>query len=214
MKEEGELMSVIILLRHAHSAANDAGLLTGRLPGISLSKKGFAQANDLVERIGRVGIDRLHISPIERCQLTIDPWLRSKYSSTLESFSVNDNFNEIDFGDWSGRKLTSLRREKLWKSIQDTPSQVTFPNGESFKAAQRRAFNGLEEIAHTRGSKVDLILSHSDTIKLIVTKFLGMKLDSFQQIQINPASFTILNYSKNGSTLKELNNMGNLKDLL
>ncbi len=207
-------MSVIILLRHAHSAANDAGLLTGRLPGISLSKKGFVQAHDLVERIGRIGIDRLHISPIERCQLTIDPWLRSKYSSTLESFSVNDNFNEIDFGDWSGRKLSSLRREKLWKSIQDTPSQVTFPNGESFKAAQRRAFNGVEEIAHTRGSKVHLILSHSDTIKLIVTKFLGMKLDSFQQIQINPASFTILNYSKNGSTLKELNNMGNLKDLL
>lgn len=207
-------MSVIILLRHAHSAANDSGLLTGRLPGVSLSKKGFAQADDLVERIGRSRIDRLHISPIERCQLTIDPWLRSKYSSTLESFSVNDDFTEVDFGDWSGRKLTSLRREKLWKTIQNNPSQVTFPNGESFKAAQRRAFRGVEAIANTKGSKVHLILSHSDTIKLIVTKFLGMKLDSFQQIQINPASFTILNYSKNGTTLKELNNMGNLKDLL
>ena len=207
-------MSVIILLRHAHSAANDSGLLTGRLPGVSLSQKGFAQAVDLVERIGPSRIDRLHISPIERCQLTIDPWLRSKYSSTLESFSVNDDITEIDFGDWSGRKLTSLRREKLWKSVQTTPSQVTFPNGESFKAAQRRAFSAVEEIANSRGSKVNLILSHSDTIKLIVTRFLGMKLDSFQQIQINPASFTILNFSKNGSTLKELNNMGNLKDLL
>jgi probable phosphomutase (TIGR03848 family) len=207
-------MSVIILLRHAHSAANDSGLLTGRLPGVSLSKKGFAQANDLVERIGRGQIDRLHISPIERCQLTIDPWLRSKYSSSLESFSVDDNVTEIDFGDWSGRKLTSLRREKLWKSIQNTPSQVTFPNGESFKAAQRRSFDRVEEIANTRGSKVNLVLSHSDTIKLIVSKFLGMKLDSFQQIQINPASFTILNFAKNGRTLKELNNMGNLKDLL
>lgn len=207
-------MSVIILLRHAHSAANDSGLLTGRLPGVSLSKKGFTQADDLVERIGRGQIDRLHISPIERCQLTIDPWLRSKYSSSLESFSVNDDFTEIDFGDWSGRKLASLRREKLWKSIQNTPSQVTFPNGESFKAAQRRAFRGVETIAHARGSKVNLILSHSDTIKLIVSKFLGMKLDSFQQLQINPASFTILDYSKHGATLKELNNMGNLKDLL
>jgi probable phosphomutase (TIGR03848 family) len=207
-------MSVIILLRHAHSAANDSGLLTGRLSGVSLSKKGFAQADALVERIGRGRVDRLHISPIERCQLTIDPWLRSKYSSSLESFSVDENVTEIDFGDWSGRKLTSLRREKLWKSIQNTPSQVTFPNGESFKAAQRRAFNRVEEIASTRGSKVNLVLSHSDTIKLIVSKFLGMRLDSFQQIQINPASFTILDFSKNNRTLKELNNMGNLKDLL
>jgi probable phosphomutase (TIGR03848 family) len=207
-------MSVIILLRHAHSAANDSGSLTGRLPGVSLSKKGFAQADALVERIGGGRVDRLHISPIERCQLTIDPWLRSKYSSSLESFSVDDNVTEIDFGDWSGRKLASLRREKLWKSIQNTPSQVTFPNGESFKAAQRRAFNRVEEIAYARGSKVNLVLSHSDTIKLIVSKFLGMKLDSFQQIQINPASFTILDFSKNGKTLKELNNMGNLKDML
>ena len=84
-------MSVIILLRHAHSAANDSGLLTGQLPGVSLSKKGFLQANQLVERIGKGHVDRAHISPIERCQLTIDPWLRSKYSSTLESFCVDDS---------------------------------------------------------------------------------------------------------------------------
>jgi probable phosphomutase (TIGR03848 family) len=207
-------MSVIILLRHAHSAANDAGLLTGQLPGVSLSKKGFIQANELVERIGKGQIDRLHISPIERCQLTIDPWLRSKYSSTLESFRVDDSLTEIDFGDWSGRKLTSLRRERLWKSVQNKPSQVTFPNGESFRAAQRRAYFGVETIANARGSKVNLVLSHSDTIKLIVSKYLGMKLDSFQQLQINPASFTILNISKAGTTLKTINNMGNLKDLL
>jgi len=207
-------MSVIILLRHAHSAANDAGLLTGQLPGVSLSKKGFIQAHELVERIGKGQIDRLHISPIERCQLTIDPWLRSKYSSTLESFRVDDSLTEIDFGDWSGRKLTSLRRERLWKSVQNKPSQVTFPNGESFRAAQRRAYFGVETIANARGSKVNLVLSHSDTIKLIVSKYLGMKLDSFQQLQINPASFTILNVSKAGTTLKTINNMGNLKDLL
>jgi broad specificity phosphatase PhoE len=207
-------MSVIILLRHAHSAANDSGLLTGRLPGVSLSKKGFLQANQLVERIGKGHIDRLHISPMQRCQLTIDPWLRSKYSSTLESFSIDDSLNEIDFGDWSGRKLASLRREKLWKAVQNTPSQVTFPNGESFKAAQRRAFLGLELIANSKGSKANLVLSHSDTIKLIVSKALGMKLDSFQQIHINPASFTILNFSKSGITLNTINNLGNLKDLL
>jgi probable phosphoglycerate mutase len=110
--------------------------------------------------------------------------------------------------------LASLRREKLWKSVQSTPSQVTFPNGESFKAAQRRAYLGVEKIAGARGSKVNLVLSHSDTIKLIVSKALGMKLDSFQQIQINPASFTILNFSKHGTTLTTINNMGNLKDLL
>jgi broad specificity phosphatase PhoE len=87
---KGEKVSVIVLLRHAHSSANDSGLLTGRLPGVSLSKGGFVQANELVERIGRAKVDQLHISPIERCQLTIDPWLRSKYSSCLESFEIDE----------------------------------------------------------------------------------------------------------------------------
>ena len=207
-------MSLVILLRHAHSAANDSGLLTGRLPGISLSKKGFEQAGELVERIGRGKIDRLHISPIQRCQLTIDPWLKSKYSSSLERYTVDDSFTEVDFGDWSGRKLSSLRREKLWKTVQNQPSRMTFPHGESFKAAQARAFAGIERVINARGSKVNLVLSHADTIKLIVAKSLNMKLDSFQKIQINPASFTIISFSKTDSSLLTLNNMGNLKDLI
>jgi probable phosphomutase (TIGR03848 family) len=207
-------MSTIILLRHAHSAANDSGLLTGRLPGVSLSKKGFIQAEGLIDRIGRANINRLHISPIERCQLTINPWLQSRYSSTLESYEINENITEIDFGKWSGRKLSALRRDSLWKVVQSKPSQMVFPGGESFKAAQKRAYDCIEEIASMRGNKVHLVLSHSDTIKLVLAKYLEMKLDSFQKLQIDPASFSILNFSKGGVSVKTINNNGSLKDLL
>lgn len=207
-------MSVIVLLRHAHSAANDLGLLTGRLPGVSLSKKGFAQAEGLVERIGRNTIDRLHISPVQRCQLTIDPWLRSKYSSSLESFEIDESITEIDFGSWSGRKLSALRRDPLWKVVQNQPSHMRFPEGESFRGAQRRACAGIEKIAAQRGSKTHLVLSHSDTIKLVLTKHLDMKLDSFQKLQIDPASFSVLALSKGHLSVRTINNMGSLKDLL
>jgi probable phosphomutase (TIGR03848 family) len=207
-------MSVIVLLRHAHSAANDLGLLTGRLPGVSLSKKGFLQAEGLVERIGKNTIDKLHISPVHRCQLTIDPWLRSRYASSLQSFEIDESVTEIDFGDWSGRKLSSLRRDPLWKVVQNRPSQMTFPEGESFRGAQRRAFAGIEKIGAQRGAKVHLVLSHSDTIKLVLAKYLDMKLDSFQKLQIDPASFSVLSRSKGHVSVKTINNMGSLKDLL
>lgn len=207
-------MSTVILLRHAHSAANNLGLLTGRLPGISLSKSGFAQAEALVDRIGRNCVDQLHISPIERCQLTINPWLHSRYSSSIEKFVIDERVTEIDFGNWSGRKLSSLRRDPLWKVVQERPSQMTFPNGESFRSAQRRAFDGVQEIASRKGSKVHLVVSHSDTIKLILAKYMGMKLDTFQKLQIDPASFTILEISKGEGSVKTINNKGALKDLL
>ena len=207
-------MSTLIFLRHGHSAANAKDLLTGRLPGVGLSPEGKRQAVELVERIGAKRIDFLHISPIERCQLTIDPWLRSKNSSHLEKYQILDGLSEIDFGKWSGRKLSSLRREALWKDVQTRPSTVRFPEGESFKQAQKRAVTAVEEIRSMRGDKTHLIVSHSDTIKLILAKYLDMKLDSFQKLNISPASFTIFHENKSQLSLRTINSNQSLKELL
>lgn len=207
-------MSTLILLRHGHSAANATGTLTGQLPGVGLSKSGSKQAELLIDRIGRSIVHRVHVSPIERCHLTIGPWLRSKNAKELERFEIVDGLTEIDFGDWSGRKLSSLRRDPLWRQIQNTPSKVTFPNGESFKKAQRRAVKATDEIISSRGNKVHLLVSHSDTIKLILTHYLELPLDSFQKLQINPASFSIINTHKGNISVNTINNSGSLKELL
>ena len=208
------MLSTFIFLRHGHSAANAAGLLTGQLPGVGLSPQGKRDAQVLVERIGKFEIDYLHVSPIERCQLTIDPWLNSKYSRSLTSMQINDGISEIDFGKWSGRKLSSLRRDPLWKSVQETPSKVTFPDGESFRKVQRRAVAAVEEFRSIRGSKTHLIVSHSDTIKLITAHYLGIKLDEFQKLIINPASLTIFRESPKELSLITINNSGSLREIL
>ena len=207
-------MSTYIFLRHGHSAANKAGLLTGQLPGVGLSQEGSRQAQLLIDRIGKGSIDFLHLSPIERCQLTINPWLLSKNSASMISLSINDGFTEIDFGEWSGKKLSTLRRNPLWKDIQKNPSRVTFPGGESFKMAQRRAVESFEIIRKLRGDKTHLIVSHSDTIKLVIAKLIGMKLDEFQRLEISPASFTIFKGDAKNISLLTVNNSGALGEIL
>jgi probable phosphomutase (TIGR03848 family) len=207
-------MNTLIFLRHGHSEANAKDLLTGRLPGIGLSPSGKRQALDLVERIGRTQIDYLHVSPIERCQLTIDPWLRSRYASSLAEMAINDAISEIDFGTWSGRKLSSLRRQPLWRDVQNSPSTVTFPSGESFRAAQRRSHRAVLDMVTKSSNKTHLIVSHSDVIKLISAKLLGMKLDDFQGIHISPSSFTVFTEDKGRFTLLSSNSKSSLKDLL
>lgn len=207
-------MSTFIFLRHGHSAANKGGLLTGQLPGIGLSQHGKRQAEQLVDRIGKGAIDYVHLSPIERCQLTINPWLISKHSASMTALSIDDGFTEIDFGQWSGKKLSTLRRDPLWKDVQKNPSQVTFPGGESFRKAQRRAVESFEAIRNIRGDKAHLIVSHSDTIKLVVAKIVGMKLDEFQRLEISPASFTIFKGDSKQISLITLNNSSSLKEIL
>lgn len=208
-------VSTFIFLRHGHSAANATGTLTGQLPGVGLSKTGKNDALKLIERIGSKRIDHLHLSPIERCQLTIDPWLRSRNSASLQSLEIVDGVSEIDFGSWSGRKLTSLRREPLWRDVQNRPSTVTFPEGESFRKVQRRAVEAVEDIRHMRGKdRTHLIVSHSDTIKLITAHYLQMKLDAFQSLRIDPASFTIFTGDAKTFSLVTINSKVSLKELL
>lgn len=154
------------------------------------------------------------MSPIHRCQLTLEPWLNSRNSSTMTKLSIDDGFSEIDFGDWSGRKLSSLRRLPLWKAVQNAPSTVTFPGGESFKKAQKRATQSFDSIRAIRGDKTHLIVSHSDTIKLVVAAAIGMKLDDFQKLEISPASFTVFRGDAKRISLLTINNSGSLSEIL
>ena len=207
-------MSTFIFLRHGHSAANKSGLLTGQLPGIGLSTEGRVQAERLVERIGKKRIDCVHMSPIERCQLTITPWLNSKNSASMSTLEIDDGFSEINFGQWSGKKLTTLRRLPLWKSVQTSPSKVTFPDGESFRKAQKRAVKSFNQLRAIKGEKTHLIVSHSDTIKLVIADSLGMHLDEFQRLEISPASFTVFRGDAKNISLLTMNNSGSLEEIL
>lgn len=207
-------MNHIILLRHAHSQANEKNILAGRMSGVGLSDKGKGQALSLVARIGAASIDHLHISPMQRCQETIQPWMLSKHSSTLKTSSIDDAFDEVDYGNWSGLPLKKLRKDPLWSVIQNKPSQVKFPGGESIKAAQKRAVSQVDELIGARSKKNHLIVTHSDLIKLMVTHFIGNKLDNFQHIAIDPATFTVLRYDTHHLDLLTTNSSDSLERIL
>ena len=171
-----------MFLRHAHSMANDQGVLSGRLPGISLSKSGFTQAESLIERLGASSFDEILVSPMERCSQTISPWLQSKYSKGVGEYRLEDNLNEVDYGLWSGRKLSKLSKDPLWKVIQSTPSKVQFPEGERIKAAQKRALTSIHEAHAKKKSGSYLFVSHGDIIKSTIAALIGLPLDSFQNL--------------------------------
>ena len=198
-------MARLVFIRHAHSTANDAGILSGQLPGVSLSKKGIKQAHDLVERIGASSFDSARISPLQRCEETITPWLNSKYSKGLKSYLIDDALIEMNYGTWSGRTLSSLSREKMWKEIQERPSTVQFPGGERMKAMQKRALSCVSDALAEKKNGTHLFVSHGDVLKAVVASLLKMKLDDFQSLVIDPASVTIIDFDGSKSRLLAFN---------
>jgi probable phosphomutase (TIGR03848 family) len=196
-------MARIVLLRHAHSVANEKNLLAGRTAGIALSKTGKEQAKDLIARLGNIQFDEVAISPLQRCRETIDPWLDT--TGAKSRIVVDDSISEVDYGNWSGKTLASLRRKAQWKVVQDFPSQMTFPEGESLLEMQGRALSGFYRLNAVKGKGPRLLVSHGDVIKSIVAHCLGMHLDQFQRLVIEPASLTIIDTDSGSSRLVRFN---------
>lgn len=187
----------LVLIRHAHSQSNASGVLSGRLPNIHLSEKGIKQSQQLSERLGYFAVAQLRVSPMERCFETISPWLNDVVLKNSPDFEpiIDPSLNEVDYGDWSGKKLISLARKKEWRTVQESPSRMYFPGGEGIAQMQSRAMSVVHELAKLPDSKTAVIVSHGDVIKSIVASALGTHLDEFQRIIIDPASVSVLDYS-------------------
>ena len=204
-------MSLVVLVRHAHSQANAAGILSGRRPNIALSEKGRTQAQELAIRLGELKVKELRVSPLQRCIETIDPWVSTK--SRIRRIE-DHGITEVDYGKWSGRSLRSLSREKLWKIVQENPSRVFFPDGEGIANMQARAIESVHLALSSTGTGAVVMVSHGDVIKALVAANLGMRLDDFQRIIIDPASVTVFDFSSKTPRLLLLNdshtNIGDL----
>ena len=185
-------MTRILLIRHAHSVANQKGILAGRTEGVLLTDQGISQSEELAKRLSGSKISRVHISPLERCHMTIAPLLKSIPSKDRPKIVISEDLSEVDYGKWTGRKLSTLYREKLWKVVQNRPSAMYFPSGEGLAHVQVRAMRAVHSAASEGGLQV--IVSHGDVIKSIVAAVLGTHLDNFQKIVIDPASITVLDF--------------------
>lgn len=197
----------VVLLRHARSTANAAGQLAGRSPGVGLDETGQRQADRLVQRLAEVPIARVVSSPIERCLLTLGP-LAADRGLTVEQ---DIGLAEVDYGDWTGRKLSELGSEKLWRTVQGRPSAAVFPSGEGLAAVSSRAVTAVRDlVAGTTGEGALLICSHGDVIKALIADALGMHLDQFQRISVGPCSVSVVRYSGQYAFVELLGETGSL----
>jgi probable phosphomutase (TIGR03848 family) len=190
-------VGTVILLRHARSTANSSGVLAGRSPGVGLDESGLAQAESLVGRLAAVQLAALVSSPLQRCVETVGPLAAA---CGLQP-SLDDRLAEVDYGQWTAQPLRALVRQPLWKVVQLHPSAAVFPEGEGLAEVQARAVAAIREwdakvVAEHGADAAWLACSHGDVIKAVVADALGMHLDSFQRIVIDPCSVSVVRYTE------------------
>jgi probable phosphomutase (TIGR03848 family) len=199
----------LILLRHAKSSANGAGVLAGRTPGVELDETGTAQADTVVRRLAGVPLAEIVTSPMVRCEQTVAPLAADRGLVP----TVEPELSEVDYGSWTGSELKALSKEPLWRVVQSHPSAAVFPGGEGLAGMQARAVAAVRRhdarIRAEHGPRaVWLACSHGDVIKAVLADALATHLDNFQRIIVDNCSISVVIYTETRPFVARINDLG------
>lgn len=205
-------MTTVVLVRHGLTAMTGP-VLAGWTPGLHLDERGKKQAVAVAERLREVPLAAIVSSPLDRC-LDTAAVIADGRDLTLQ---VDERLGECRYGDWTGRPLKELAKDPLWRVVQSHPSAVTFPGpeGESLRETQNRAVAAIRDWNARLGPDATwLACSHGDVIKAIVADAMGLHLDQFQRIFVDPCSVTVIRYTELRPFVVRVNDTGSLADLL
>ena len=200
-------MTTVVLVRHGLTHLTGP-VLAGWTPDLHLDERGTAQAEAVAERLRPVPFTAVVSSPLDRCLDTAGHVLAGRDGLALQ---VEDRLGECRYGDWTGRPIKELVKDPLWKVVQNHPSAVVFPGpeGEALAHTQARAVAAVRDWNARLGpDAIWLACSHGDVIKAVVADAMGLHLDQFQRIVIDPCSVTVIRYTELRPFVVRVNDTG------
>lgn len=191
-------MATVILARHGRSTANTAGILAGRTRGVRLDDRGREQARSAGERLVGLRPALVVTSPLARCRETASEIVRGLGHEV--PITREKGLTECDYGSWTGQQIRALTKEPMWRTVQAHPSAAVFPGGESLAAMSARGVEAVRRwdraVEEEHGADaIWVAVSHGDVIKAVLADALGLHLDEFQRIVVDPGSLSIVRYT-------------------
>lgn len=195
-------MPLLLLIRHGENEFTAKHKLAGHLPDVHLNERGQKQAQALAEALKEVPIRAIYSSPLERAVETTTP-IATAHGLEVQ---LEAGLMETNVGKWQGRSLASLRLQKYWRVVQNAPSRVQFPEGETFYGCQTRVVAALDSISRKyKPQDIVACVFHADPIRLAVAHYIGLPLDHFQRLSCDTGSLTALYVGETGASLIKLN---------
>ncbi|MCL9797961.1 histidine phosphatase family protein, partial [Frankia sp. AgKG'84/4] len=211
-------MTTVLLVRHGLTAVTGK-ILLGWTPGVGLDERGRGQADAVARRLADVPLAAVVSSPLDRCRQTAEAIAaRRPAGERAADVAIDERIGECRYGDWTGQELAVLAKDPLWAVVQNQPSAVVFPGpeGEALRDTQARGVNAVREWNARLGPDATwLLCSHGDVIRTVVADALGLHLDLYHRITIDPCSLTVIHYGERRPLVRRLNDVGgDVSDLL
>ncbi len=179
-------VTTIDLLRHGEC---EGGEIFRGTTNVDLTDKGWLSMQRIADHENNYE-DWNHIisSPLLRC-CRFAEHLSEKHNIP---FNIEDDFREMDFGDWEGQDFQSIwakEKEKV-ESIYSTPHTFQPPNGEAMTDFSHRVSTRTDEVLKKYRGKHLLLIQHGGTIRIVLTHLLSMPMSSMTRFHIPYACFS------------------------
>jgi probable phosphoglycerate mutase len=203
----------LILVRHGETQLTEQRRYSGR-GDVPLSERGVAQAKATAARLASLAgaVPAVVSSPLSRATATA-----ALVAAALGDLPVRTepDLIESDFGDWEGRTFVEVREgwpEQLTRWL-DSPA-VAPPNGESFRAVDRRVRRAVARLRDTYPGQTVVVVSHVSPIKLLLRDALAASDAFLYRLHLDPAGLSIVDsWPDGGVAVRTVNDTAHLADL-
>ncbi len=176
-------VTVIDILRHGQTEGGE--IFRGKTD-VMLSEEGLRQMDCAL--IGHAGWEHIITSPMQRC-LYFSARLALKHNI---SHTINDDFQEISFGDWDGKTFVDVKHNnsKAFENFWRDPIKHTPPGAEPIGIFHERVKTGFwQEIERHQGKHL-LMVVHGGVVRAILSEVLKTPMDSLLRFYVPYACLT------------------------
>ncbi len=199
-----ELKTRVIFVRHGETNFPLDRIYCDDREDPPLNEFGAEQAQDAAESLSGMRVAAVHASPCVRTQMTAQA-IAAKHGGL--NITLENSLRERHFGVWEGLYFNEIERDFPAEYLAWKKNQAAFKpeGGESVYDLLGRVTTKLNElVARYRGETI-IVVAHVGPIRVLVSEAVGLPVESYRQLQIDPASVTIIDYGISQNNLILLN---------
>ena len=172
------MKTVIYMIRHAKSIANDNGMFGG-ITDYELSQEGLVQAKALADRLKNYEINKIYCSPLKRAIETITPTAKMKDMD----INIDNDLREINVGTWENILREDLRKmyPEENKYIDETEYYTGMAGQEETIDVANRMYGTILKIAKDNLNKNIIITSHIVAIRAFLCKIMNIPFEQTRE---------------------------------
>jgi alpha-ribazole phosphatase/probable phosphoglycerate mutase len=163
----------VVLIRHGEPEASARGRCYGKLD-VGLSPLGREQAARVAVWLRDEPLDAVYASPRRRA---VDTAFAIAGGRALGEPRIVAALREIDFGRFEGLTYDEAAAQfpALYRAWMETPTEVTFPDGESWSLVRARVVDAVAGLRRAHAGRAFAVVAHGGPLRALLAEALRLR---------------------------------------